>query len=415
MGEDLRHLVRVVNCVTIPARTHGYHVTKAAAARRPNLAERLLLGTTVDQIPSLTPGVVLASGVVLAAAAVAELINAAIGVDGLVSFILVAIVLGIAIRNLIGLSPRYEPGIAFTLKKLLRLGIILLGIRLSILDVLEIGGFGIPVVLGAVLTGLVVATWAARRLGLSDRLGTLIAIGTGICGATAIVAAAPGIQAEREEVAYAVANITIFGIAAMLVYPFLGNLAFGGEVVEIGLFLGTSIHETAQVAGAGLIYDQSFDVATTPSAADIAVVAKLVRNVLMVVVIPGVTYAYARRQRRQGAETATGTRLVDLVPVFILGFLVMAVVRSIGDAGLDDGGRAFGIWAESGWTDLTHAVRTWAEYTLATAMAGVGLGTSFTQLRGLGVKPFIVGVAAAVAVGVVSVALVSVLGPLVSV
>ncbi len=97
-----------------------------------------------------------------------------------------------------------------------------------------------------------------------------------------------------------------------------------------------------------------------------------------------------------------------MIPVFIFGFLAMAGLRSIGDAGLESGGHAFGIWADGAWGDLTHGIRTWAEYTLATAMAGVGLGTSFAQLKGLGFKPFVVGIAVAVAVGMVSVGLVSV-------
>ncbi|NNC91007.1 MAG: putative sulfate exporter family transporter [Acidimicrobiia bacterium] len=375
----------------------------------------ILFGTTFDKVPSLIPGVVLASVVVLVAAALAELTNTVLGYDGLVSFILVAIVLGMVIRNTVGLREVFEPGVAFTLKKVLRLGIILLGIRLSLLDVLEIGGFGIPIVVGAVLTGLLVATLATRWLKLSDRLGTLIAIGTGICGATAIVATAPGIRAKDEEVAYAVANITIFGIAAMLLYPFLGDLIFGGDLTEVGLFMGTSIHETAQVAGAGLIYDQSFDVTASPSAADIAVVAKLVRNVLMVVAIPAITYLYARRQDGGDDGRHRGTSVRQLVPVFILGFLIMAGIRSIGDAAVDSGGAAFGLFGAEVWGDLTRWIKTWAEYTLATAMAGVGLGTSITQLKGLGFKPFLVGIAAALAVGIASIGLVTVFGPLISV
>ena len=389
-------------------------MTDVDQTRQMRLYERLLLGTTIDQVPSLIPGVVLASVVVVIAAALAEFINSALGFDGLVSFILVAIVLGMLIRNTIGISDRFVPGVGFTLKKLLRLGIILLGIRLSLLDVLEIGIFGIPIVVGAVLTGLAVARLATKRLGLSDRLGTLIAVGTGICGATAIVATAPGIRAKEEEVAYAVANITIFGIAAMLIYPFLGDFIFGGDVVNTGLFLGTSIHETAQVAGAGLIYDQSFDVSAVPSVADVAVVGKLVRNVLMVLVIPGVTYLHTRLARRDGELPAEGTRVLDMFPVFILGFLAMAAVRSIGDAGIESGGSAFGLFDAAAWSDVTHGIRTWAEYTLATAMAGVGLSTSITQLKGLGIKPFVVGMTAALAVGVVSVGLVSVFGSQIS-
>ena len=390
-------------------------VTKTTAPREPNTVENLLFGTTVDRVPSLLPGVALAGAVVVAAVVIADAVNSLLGFDGLVSFILVAIVLGMLVRNTIGLSAVFAPGVNFCLKKLLRLGIILLGIRLSIVNVLEIGTFGIPIVVGAVLTGLAVATWATRRLGLSDRLGSLIAIGTAICGATAIVAAAPGIRAKEEEVTYAIANITVFGIVAMLLYPFLGNVIFGGNVVEVGLFLGTSIHETAQVAGAGLIYDQSFNVTTSPSAADIAIVSKLVRNVLMIAVIPAVTYVYVRRQRNNGEEVGEGTRAIDMFPVFILGFLVMAAFRSIGDAAIEAGNDAFGIWGAESWDDLVHAIRTTAEYLLAMAMAAVGLGTSFTQLKGLGFKPFLVGIAAAVAVGVASIVLVFAFAPLITV
>jgi len=388
---------------------------RRATRTNPRRWENILFGTTTDQVPNLIPGVVLASVVVVAAAVATEFINSALGFDGLVSFILVAIVFGMIIRNTVGLDDRFAPGIAFSLKKLLRLGIILLGIRLSILNVLEVGIYGVPIVAGAVLIGLGSARIAAKRLGLSDRLGTLIAIGTGICGATAIVAIAPGIRAKEEEVAYAVANITIFGIVAMLVYPFLGNLIFGGDIVKTGLFLGTSIHETAQVAGAGLIYDQSFGVAAVPSVADIAIVAKLVRNVLMVAVIPGLTYLHVRQARLTGEATGEQTKILDMLPVFILGFVAMAALRSIGDASLDSSGQAFGLLSEAAWNNVTHGIRTWAEYTLATAMAAVGLGTSIVQLKGLGTRPFIVGITAAVAVGVASVGLISVFGSLITI
>jgi uncharacterized integral membrane protein (TIGR00698 family) len=384
-------------------------------SRQPGFWENLLFGTTFDQVPTLVPGVVLASVVVLIAAALAELVNSALGYDGLISFILVAIVLGMLIRNTVGLKDTFAPGVSFTLKKVLRLGIILLGIRLSLLDVLEIGGFGIPIVLGAVLTGLLFTTAVTRWLGLSDRLGTLIAVGTGICGATAIVATAPGIKAKEQEVAYAVANITVFGVAAMFLYPFLGDLIFDGDITQVGLFMGTSIHETAQVAGAGLIYDQSFDITASPSGADIAVIAKLVRNAFMVVAIPAVTYVYARRRDHEELGDDHRTELRKLFPVFILGFLFMAAVRSLGDAGVDGGGQAFGVFEAELWGDLTRWIKTWAEYTLATAMAGVGLGTSIEQLRGLGIKPFVVGITAALAVGVASIGLVSIFGPMISV
>ena len=135
----------------------------------------------------------------------------------------------------------------------------------------------------------------------------------------------------------------------------------------------------------------------------------------MIVVIPLITYMYVRRQRSEGEEPGQSTRIIDMMPVFILGFLAMAAFRSIGDAGIESGGTAYGIWGEEAWGDLVHAIRTTAEYCLAMAMAAVGLGTSVTQLKGLGFKPFVVGIAAAVAVGAVSIGLVFLFAPLISV
>jgi uncharacterized membrane protein YadS len=135
----------------------------------------------------------------------------------------------------------------------------------------------------------------------------------------------------------------------------------------------------------------------------------------MVIVIPLVTYLYARNLRSEGEDAREGTRVLDMIPVFILGFLVMAGVRSFGDAGVDSGGLAFGLWGEETWGDVTHGIRACAEYTLGAAMAAVGLGTSIQQVRGLGFRPFVVGIVAALSVGVVSVGLVSIFGPLISV
>lgn len=385
------------------------------STRVPSRAEKLLFGTTLEKVPTLLPGIILAAALVAASIGIADFTNDFFGFDGLVSFVLVAIIVGMAVNHTVDLGARFEPGIGFVLVKVLRLGIVLLGIRLSVFDILTIGGFGVPIVIGTVTTGLVATTITTRWLSLPDRLGTLIAIGTGICGVTAIVASAPGIGAKDEEISYAVANITIFGIAAMIVYPFLGNTIFGGDPISTGLFLGTAIHETAQVAGAGLIYDQTFGISTSPSGADVAIVAKLMRNALMVFAIPSLSYMYEkRRQREEG--TASGpevSRSRYLIPAFIFGFLAMATFRSMGDAALQSGNDAFGIWDRVAWGHATTSIKDWAEYSLAMAMAGVGLGTSMTRLRSLGIKPFVVGLAAALGVGMVSVGLVLVLGPVI--
>ena len=383
-----------------------------AIPRKPTFVEDALLGCAVEKAPRLVPGVLLTVGVVVVAILLTDWINQALGYKGLVSYILMAIVIGMLVRNILGLAAPFLPGVGFSLRKLLRLGIILMGIRLSFFDVVTIGAWGIPIVIVCILTGLVVTTYFTRLLKLPDRLGTLIAVGTSICGASAIVATAPGIEAKDEEVAYAVANITVFGIIAMFTYPYLANFLFSGDVIQVGLFTGTSIHETAQVAGAGLIYDQTFEVASNPSGADVAVVTKLVRNAMMAVVIPGMAFLYARRMTRLGVSSAQGrVGVLQLVPLFIVGFLAMAALRSIGDAGLENGGLAMGMWSDGTWKQVTDVIKDWSGYILATAMAGVGLGTSFRAMKGLGVKPFMVGLFAAAMVGLTSVVLVLLLGP----
>ena len=381
-----------------------------SVARRPTKLEDALLGTAVNRAYLLVPGVLLSVAVVVVSISLAEWANASWGFRGLISYVMVAILIGMAVRNTVGLHLVFAQGIDFCIHRLLRLGIILMGIRLSFLAVVEIGGFGIPIAMAAVLTGMLVTSYATRWLGLSEKLGTLIAIGTGICGASAIIATAPGIKARDEEIAYAVANITIFGIVAMLVYPYLAHLVFGGDVTMVGMFTGSSIHETAQVAAAGLIYDQTFQVTLEPSAADVAVVTKLVRTALIVVAVPAATYYYALRTRDQAEATASKVRLLQPVPLFIIGFLVMAVMRSIGDAGVDGGGSAFGILGEAAWSTATEGITTWSGYILATAMAGVGLGTSVVAMRGLGLKPFLVGSVAASSVGAVAILMVLLLG-----
>ncbi|MEW6580735.1 MAG: putative sulfate exporter family transporter [Chloroflexota bacterium] len=318
-----------------------------------------------------------------------------------ISGIMMAILAGLALGNLARLPDWVRPGVRFSLKRLLRLGIILLGIRLSLGDVLRLGALGVPLILLCIAGASLITAWLGRRLRLSARLSTLIGVGTSVCGATAIVAAGPAIDAREEELTYAIANITVFGILAMLLYPLLGHALFPNDPTSAGLFLGTSIHETAQVAGGGLIYAELYDAG---QALDVATVTKLVRNVLMALVIPLMAYRYRRGVALTAPDAAQRFSVLRLFPLFILGFLAFALIRTVGDATLDGSGAAWGLWDSDGWDALTATIKQWAENFLAMAMAGVGLGTRVAQLRGLGLKPFYVGLAASVSVGAVSLA-----------
>ncbi|MCZ7617380.1 MAG: putative sulfate exporter family transporter [Myxococcota bacterium] len=247
---------------------------------------------------AVLPGVALAAGIAAVAGAAADGIG-----RGLFGFerspipgVALAILLGLAIRNVLGLPIVYDAGLRLCVKRLLRVGVALLGIRLSLAAAGAIGVAALPIVVGAIAVALFVVTGLGRLLGLPSRLSLLIAVGTGICGNTAILATGPVIDADEDEMSYAVACVTIFGLLALLLYPPLAHLLFAGDASRIGLFLGTAIHDTAQVAGAALLYAQHYG---APEALDVATVTKLVRNLFLLAVIPLI--ALLHRRQRPGA------------------------------------------------------------------------------------------------------------------
>ncbi len=348
----------------------------------------------------ILPGLILAFALAIAGQFLSDLIG--INLMGLpkspISAIMMAIILGVIIRNTISLPDIFQPGIRFGLVRVLRLGIVLLGIRLSLAEAGAIGLQSLPVIIGAVASALLIVTYLARKVGLSGRLGTLIAVGTSVCGATAIVATAPAIGAKDDEVSYSVACITLFGVIAMLVYPFAGHWIFSGDAFASGLFLGTSVHETAQVAGSGLVYQQYYD---DPQALDVATVTKLVRNLGMLVIIPLMSVIY----HRSSAETGEAPKWWTMIPLFVIGFALMSLLRTVGDSTE----LAFGFLQPETWSAIVSKTKTIAEVCLAIAMASVGLGTSIKGLKSIGLKPLAIGLFSAVLVGGVSITLIKLL------
>jgi uncharacterized integral membrane protein (TIGR00698 family) len=317
--------------------------------------------------------------------------------------------LGLIVRNVVGVPTAYEHGLRLSLKTILRVGIVLLGLKLTVFAIAEIGAIGVPVIVGCVTAALVVVAIVSRAFRLPRRLGTLIGVGTSVCGVSAIVATAPAIDADEDETSYAVAIITVFGLTALLVYPLIAHRVFGGDPALAGLFLGTSIHDTSQVAGAGLMYGQQY---ATEGALRTAMAVKLMRNLSMPLLIPLLAVLYHRPSRAAAAGTAPGAprpirrpRWHEAVPLFVIGFALMACLRSVGDMGE----KAFGVLPRATWAHVVHSVDVAAVACLTIAMAAVGLGTGFARLRGMGIKPFAVGFAAAVAVGGVSVGLIKLL------
>ena len=326
---------------------------------------------------------------VLAIALPARFVQSQITVNGkeVVSAVAIAIILGIAINNLIGISGRCKPGTGFAVKRLLRIGIGLMGAQLSLGQVLKTGASSVLIVATCIVLAIVVVRFVSVRMGMSDRLGTLLGVGTSICGVSAIVATAPVIEAREEETSLAIATITVFGLVAVLCYPLLGRF-WGLSDNFFGTWAGTAVNDTSQVVATGLIFSQR--------AGEIATVVKLTRNLFMAPVM--VVLSWLCLKRRQAAGRAecgdTAIKLSQVIPLFVLGFLGMAILNSLG---------AFS-------PDLGRLIQTVSQFLIVVALAAVGLETNVGNLRKIGLRPFYAGLCAALFMAVVSFGLITLAG-----
>ncbi len=306
-----------------------------------------------------------------------------------ISTVLIAILLGILMGNAFTPRPGMMVGLDFTQQYILKLGIIFLGIRLSFEELIKFGSIAIPLIICCIVGVLILVKLLIKKVPISSKMSYLIAIGTSVCGATAIVATAPVINAKKSEVAYAIANITLFGVIAMIIYPYFAEWYFDNDSLKTGLFLGTSIHETSQVAAAGLIYDQQFN---SPETLNVATVTKLIRNTFLVILIPLFAFLYNR-----GELKGQNYSILSIFPYFVIGFIGMIVVRNIGDQFVTPNSNTYDLWI-----NLIRYLKTLATLFLTMAMAAVGISINLNELKLMGYKPFVVGLIAAITVGLIS-------------
>ena len=200
-----------------------------------------------------------------------------------------------------------------------------------------------------------------------------------------------------------------FGLFGMLAYPYLAHHTLDTSE-QIGLFLGTAIHDTSQVMGAAMTYREMFD---DEVVLKVAAVTKLTRNLFLAAVIPGLTWLHMRSAHVVGTNVGPASKVpfTTLFPPFIAGFVLMALLRTAGDASVADGGLIMGSVDAAQWKELTNYVSGNAGATcLGTAMSAVGLGTSFSVFKGVGLKPFAVGMGGAVVVGCTGFVMASLMG-----
>jgi uncharacterized integral membrane protein (TIGR00698 family) len=323
------------------------------------------------------PGLLLTS----AAAAAAFAIRRLPGMTGFSPMIL-AILIGMLFHNAVGTPAWAKPGVTFSLRRLLRLAIILLGLQLTATQVVEVGGRGLGIIAATLLATFAFTIWMGRVLGVERKLAQLIAAGTSICGASAVIATNTVTNAHDEDVAYAVACVTVFGSIAMFAYPLLPGLLHL-DPHGFGLWSGASIHEIAQVVAAAFQNGQQ--------AGESATVAKLSRVMLLapMVIVLGLS---EQRRARQHLTDATSTR--PPMPWFVLGFVAMVGLNS-----------AISVPPEAKvWI---VAVTT---FLLSVALAAMGLETDIRKLTAKGFRPALLGALAFLFIAGFSLALIKLIG-----
>lgn len=275
-----------------------------------------------------------------------------------------AIVIGVLVSLLIPLPVRLRAGIAYSSRFVLQCAVVLLGAQLSLGTIVAVGARSLPVMLATLVVCLIAASLLGRALHVDRDLRVLIGVGTGICGASAIAAVAPVIGAKTSQISYAVSTIFLFNVLAVILFPPLGRL-LGMGPHAFGLFAGTAVNDTSSVVAAASVY--------SAAALGFAVVVKLVRTLMIIPVSAALAVIEARR-RRDG-ERLTGRRVAGLVPWFLIGFVVVALVNSTG---------AIAPPVTSG---LVHA----SVALIAVALAAVGLSTDVAAIRRAGWRPLALG------------------------
>ncbi|MDP4850958.1 MAG: putative sulfate exporter family transporter [Ilumatobacteraceae bacterium] len=312
------------------------------------------------------PGLAIAASIAAVAFVVEYLIKN--NTAGVVSPLVIAVVLGALISNLGLLPDECRVGLGFAARNLLRLGIVLLGLQLSFSQVRELGAPGLVLVIVVVAATFTGTQWLGKKMGLSPGLSLLVATGFSICGASAIAAMRPVSDADDDDMAYAIALVTICGTLAIFLLPAIGEI-IGFSGAQFGSWVGASVHDVAQT------------VATAASgnddAQDAAIVVKLTRVMLLAPLVAAVSFTLRRKLSHTNITDSNTqkAKLPPIVPLFIIGFIAAISINS-----------SFNLPSE-----LVSNVKWLEKSLLACALAGLGAGVDIKKLRRVGTRPLALG------------------------
>lgn len=316
---------------------------------------RRVTGICTDYLGGIAPGVALTFAIAALAFGLRQ-------VPGVAAFspMILAILIGTAFQNIVGTPAVAKAGVAFSMRRILRAAIVMLGLQLTVVQLIAVGVRGIVIIAAALAFTFAFTIWMGRVLGVDRKLAHLIAAGTSICGASAVIAANTVTQAPDEDVTYAVACVTVFGSIAMFVYPLLPAL-LGLDPHAYGLWSGASIHEIAQVVAAAFQQGQQ--------AGEFGIVAKLSRVMMLAPMIVGIGLVAARVARSENLSDVPAAR--PPVPWFVFGFVAMVGFNSL--------------------VEIPAEARAWivtlTAFLLSAALAAMGLETDIHKLAAKGFYP----------------------------
>jgi uncharacterized integral membrane protein (TIGR00698 family) len=296
-----------------------------------------------------------------------------------IEYVLWAIVIGLVIANTTGIPAAFKPGLA-TYEFWLKTGIVLLGSRFLLGDVLKLGGISLALVAVEIAVSLLFMTALGRAFKLKPKLTTLLAVGSSICGVSAIIATQGAIDADDEDASFAIAAILTLGAIALFVFPLVGHWLRLSDL-SYGLWAGLGIDNTAEVTAAGALYSDA--------AAKVAVLAKTARNAMIGFVVLGYALYWSRKERTEGVGNKAAF-LWKKFPKFVLGFLFISALATAG------------VFAKPQLGSLANLSR-WA---FLLTFAGVGLRTNIGDMRKQGLRPFVVGALGEIVIAILTLGLV---------
>ncbi len=281
-----------------------------------------------------------------------------------IEYVLWAIIFGLIVSNTVGIPKIFRAGVD-TYEFWLKVGIVLLGVRFIMGDVLKMGGISLACVVVELTMSLVLMTYLGRAFGLSPKLTSLLAIGSSICGVSAIIAAKGAIDADDEDVSYAIAAILALGAFSLFAFPAIGHM-LGMSDQAFGLWAGLAVDNTAEAAAAGALYSDA--------AGKFAVLAKTARNATIGFVVLGYAIYWAGKSQAAAIDNKMSF-LWQKFPKFVLGFLLISGLTTAG------------FFSKPQIGDIANLSR-WA---FLLTFAGVGLRTNIREMMKQGMRPFVVG------------------------